>query len=154
MAFCRWLSDKVGYGIDLPHEYEWEVAAHFHNGFYPWGNDFDPQKTNTSEGDLNSTTAVGIYPQGADSALELLDLSGNVWEWLHNKYEKPDDAGVDASGERRVLRGGSWFSYQGDARAAYRLDYLPNARHDSVGFRGGVSSISRSLISALCAAVA
>ncbi len=136
MAFCRWLSDKVGYGIDLPHEYEWEVAARYpHNGFYPWGNDFDPQKTNTSEGDLNSTTAVGIYPQGANSALDLLDLSGNVWEWCRNKYEKPDDAGVDASGERRVLRGGSWDRNRLNARAAARRLNHPNNRNADVGFR-------------------
>ena len=38
IAFCRWLSDKLGYEVDLPHEYEWEVAARYPDGrFVPLG---------------------------------------------------------------------------------------------------------------------
>ncbi len=136
VAFCRWLSNMLGHEVDLPHEYEWEVAARYpHNKFYPWGNEFDPEKANTSEGGIGSTTAVGVYPSGANSALGLYDLSGNVWEWCRNKYEKPDDVGVDASGEWRVLRGGSWGNSQNFARAASRPNHHPSFRYDDVGFR-------------------
>lgn len=31
-AFCRWLSDKLGMDIRLPHEYEWEVAVRWPDG--------------------------------------------------------------------------------------------------------------------------
>ncbi len=137
VAFCRWLSDKVGYVVDLPHEYEWEAAARWpDNRAYPWGNKFDPTKTNTTEGDnVGQTTAVGIYPQGANPKLNLHDLSGNVWEWCRNKYEEPDDDQIDSSGGRRVVRGGSWGHNQLDARAASRYRYRPTVRSLSLGCR-------------------
>ena len=43
MAFCRWLSDKLGFEIRLPAEWEWQQAAtggHLEN-VYPWGSDFE-----------------------------------------------------------------------------------------------------------------
>ena len=34
-----------------------------------------------------------------------------------------------------VLRGGSWFSYQGRARASFRDLSSPHSRYDDLGFR-------------------
>jgi formylglycine-generating enzyme required for sulfatase activity len=117
VAFCRWLSDKLGYLIELPHEYEWEAAARYPDGrFYPWGNQFDKNLANTSESGVGQTTAVGIYPA---NELGLCDMSGNVWEWCRNKYDNPEDETIDDSGGGRVLRGGSWLNDQEHARAAY-----------------------------------
>ena len=137
VAFCRWLSEKLGYEVNLPHEYEWEAAARYPDGrFYPWGKQFDAQKANTSAGDrLGQTSAVGIYPQGANSALGLFDLSGNVWEWCRNKFDDPDDDTVDDSGSPRVLRGGSWHNDRDVARAAARVRSFPDYRLPNYGFR-------------------
>ncbi|MBE7528289.1 MAG: SUMF1/EgtB/PvdO family nonheme iron enzyme [Chloroflexi bacterium] len=136
VAFCRWLSHKLGETVQLPHEYEWEVAARYpHGRAYPWGDDFDAEKANTIESRLNSTTVVGLYPSGRNAALNLYDLSGNVWEWCGNKDDDPQDEAVDGSGNRRVLRGGSWLYYQDLARAAYRDFSPPVNRNDFVGFR-------------------
>jgi hypothetical protein len=137
IAFCRWLSDKLDYAVDLPTEYEWEVAARYPDGcFYPWGNEFDATKANTGEGErVGRTSPVGMYPDGANEALELYDLTGNVWEWCRNKYEQPEDLTVDSSGARRVLRGGSWSSIQGIARSADRAYNPPADRSSGYGFR-------------------
>jgi len=135
VAFCRWLSDKLGYTLELPHEYEWEIAARYPDGrFYPWGNDFDPARANTFEGGIGTTSAVGIFPLGANPALGLYDLSGNVWEWCRNKFDEPEDDAVYPSGARRVLRGGSWGNGQDAARAVSRGS-LPYYRNFSVGCR-------------------
>jgi formylglycine-generating enzyme required for sulfatase activity len=60
--------------------------------------------------------------------LELYDLSGNVWEWCRNRYDKPesdmDPTKVDMSRTSRVLRGGSWAHNRDFARAAYRYNYI------------------------------
>lgn len=121
MAFCRWLSDKLGQEITLPHEYEWEVAARWPDGrLYPWGSRFDTDRVNTDEGGMEQTTAVGLYPSGRNEALELYDLSGNVWEWCRNKYGEPEAEDVDKSGDSRVLRGGSWLSLLDRARGLPR----------------------------------
>ena len=137
IAFCRWLSHHLGEEIDLPHEYEWEVAARYPDGrFYPWGNTFDPAKANTWEGArLEQTSAVGLYPDGTNPTLGLYDLSGNVWEWCRNKYKDPVDAAVDVSGAPRTLRGGSWPDGRDFARAACRNSYHPDRRYSYVGLR-------------------
>jgi formylglycine-generating enzyme required for sulfatase activity len=136
VAFCRWLSDKLSYRVVLPHEYEWEVAARYPDGrFYPWGNQFNTDNANTAEGNTRQTTAVGIYSSGKNHALDLYDLSGNVWEWCRNKYDNPDDEAVDKSGHRRVLRGGSWLNYRSYARAASRPHNHPGYLNPNFGFR-------------------
>ncbi|MCB0203009.1 MAG: SUMF1/EgtB/PvdO family nonheme iron enzyme, partial [Anaerolineae bacterium] len=120
-AFCRWLSEKLGEAIRLPHEEEWEVAARYPDGnSYPWGNNWDSDKANTNKSGINQTTAVGLYPQGQNPELDLYDLSGNVWEWCQNKRNDPKDSAVDASGASRSLRGGSFIYDLYSARAAYR----------------------------------
>ncbi len=141
MAFCRWLSDVFRYEVRLPKEEEWEKAARGSDGrVYPWGDEYVPGFANVDEKIskagptyLEQTTAVGLYPQGA-SPYGVLDLAGNVWEWCLNEYEQPDrtDPGGDA---RRVLRGGSWFSYPELARASLRGRYRPDSRDDDSGFR-------------------
>ena len=136
VAFCRWLSEKLGYEVRLPHEYEWEVAARFNDGrFYPWGTEFEASKGNTEEGQLGQTTAVGLYPTGIQSELGLFDMSGNVWEWCLNKDDDPRDVTVDVSADDRVLRGGSFDFNDDDARASVRVDDHPDARSLDVGFR-------------------
>ena len=39
------------------------------------------------------------------------------------------------SGSDRVFRGGSWATYAGDVRSAYRYSSVPGNRHDDIGFR-------------------
>jgi hypothetical protein len=113
VAFCGWLSHRLGYEIRLPTEWEWERAARGTDGrVYPWGKEYRSGYAHQRIGDagphyLGRTSAVGIYAQGA-SAEGVLDLSGNVWEWCLNEYSNPERVQVSGT-ESRVLRGGSWF---------------------------------------------
>jgi formylglycine-generating enzyme required for sulfatase activity len=135
VAFCRWLSHKLGFEISLPTEQQWERAARGPDGrLYPFGEIFDPARANTYETGIHQTSAVGIFPDGASSE-GVQDLCGNVWEWCLNQYRKPEITTVDVSGARRVLRGGSWPNIRSFARAAYRTHNAPNSRSGSVGFR-------------------
>ena len=140
MAFCRWLSARLGYEVRLPTEWEWQQAATGGDSTneYPWGPDWDGQCANTYESELSRSTAVGIYPQGA-SPVGALDMSGNVWEWCLNEYDQSRN--IDPAGDaRRVVRGGSWFFTQASARAAYRFDLAPDNRYYLIGFRLACSS--------------
>ncbi|PZN73048.1 MAG: hypothetical protein DM484_23385, partial [Candidatus Methylumidiphilus alinenensis] len=136
MAFCQWLSGRLGYNIRLPTEWEWQQAATGgdpHNQ-YPWGPDWDETRANTYESNLGRILAVGLYPSGK-SKQNVMDLSGNVWEWCLNQYDQPKQTKVGGEA-RRVLRGGSWFYDQGLARCAYRsYGGDPDHRDDNVGFR-------------------
>ena len=70
-----------------------------------------------------------------------MDMTGNVWEWTSSLYQPypyrlADGREHSITGPgRRVLRGGSWADYQGNALASYRYYYLPEYRNYDIGFR-------------------
>jgi len=141
MAFCAWLSHKLGYEVRLPAEHEWERAARGAEGReYPWGEGYKTGYANIYEiweqkgrHYLRRTSPVGMYPQGA-SPEGVLDLAGNVWEWCLNEYEKPERTQRSGTGSR-VLRGGSWYYNHVSARAAFRIHPHPDLRVYLIGFR-------------------
>ncbi|MBI4651201.1 SUMF1/EgtB/PvdO family nonheme iron enzyme [Candidatus Desantisbacteria bacterium] len=119
--YAKWMKKR------LPEEKEWEKAARGPNGWiYPWGDEFDKGKCNTSESNNNDTTEVDKYPNGK-SYYGCYDMAGNVWEWTDSWYDKNMDS--------KVLRGGSWYYDQEYARCADRDRYLPEYRNLDIGFR-------------------
>jgi formylglycine-generating enzyme required for sulfatase activity len=112
---------------------------------YPWGNEFDPSQCNTGEARLDHTTPVGIYSPEGDSPYGCADMVGNVWEWTSSLYRdyayQADDGREDMSlSGYRVVRGGSFFSYQGVARSAGRFGLDPYFCNLYRGFRVGLSA--------------
>jgi formylglycine-generating enzyme required for sulfatase activity len=144
VAFCRWLSARFWEQgqlaskniIRLPAEWEWQQAATRGSAGreYPWG-EWDERFANSSESQLARTTAVGMYPHAAWAGDAPLDMTGNVFEWCRNKYEKPKVTIADESKDARVLRGGSWYDRRREARCSYRDSDHPGVRCGSVGFR-------------------
>lgn len=140
IAFCRWLSEVTGETITLPTEQQWQRAAQGDtNRVYPWGDTFDASRCNTKEANIGKTTPVTAYEGKGDSPFGVVDLSGNVWEWCLTVYETGSND-LSVPGEaRRVLRGGSWFNDDFNARAASRFNRLPVNGDGSRGFRLALS---------------
>jgi formylglycine-generating enzyme required for sulfatase activity len=145
IAFCRWISAKLGYEIRLPTEQEWEKAARGSDGrIFPWGNDYISGYANINEKYYNvgshylkRTTAVGIYPQGA-SPFGVEDMIGNLWEWCLNEYDNPINTRLNVD-VRRPVRGGSWEKPISPGRllpsAIFRGNLNPDVRYWRDGFR-------------------
>lgn len=134
VAYCRWLSEKIGYTVRLPTEWEWQHAATGGdpNLYYPWGRAWDRTRANTRESALRGVTAVGMYP-AAVSPVGTFDMCGTVLEWCANAFADPND--LSTRRIERVMRGGSWFSVRNYAHSMFRTGYDPYYRYNSVGFR-------------------
>ncbi len=117
--FCQWREKR------LPTELEWERAARGTDArTYPWGDEFDRTKANTSLSGIVGTVAVTRHAEGA-SPVGALNMAGNVWEWTTSDY----------SDKTKVIRGGSWGLTHRFSRTFTRVGYAPKSRINNLGFR-------------------
>ncbi|CAN3131283.1 ergothioneine biosynthesis protein EgtB [Mycobacterium sp. smrl_JER01] len=130
-AYAAWA------GARLPTEVEWEKACAWDPVLrarrrYPWGAAEPTSERATLGGESLRPAPVGAYPQSA-SAYGAEQMLGDVWEWtssplrpwpgfvpmVYRQYSEPFFEGT-ASGEYRVLRGGSWAVAPGILRPSFR----------------------------------
>jgi ergothioneine biosynthesis protein EgtB len=121
-AFAKW------YGMRLPTEYEWEVAAGIYTPTIPPGANFDDKKIFTPRPISNN-----------------YQFFGDTWEWTNSAYlaypfySKADGAVGEYNGKfminQMVLRGGSCVTPANHIRHSYRNFFHPDKRWQFTGIR-------------------
>ena len=156
-AFCKALSKKTGSTVRLPTEAEWEyacragttttysfgeesMASYFGDDSWKLG-DYAWYTDNTQNKGKEYAHPVGVK---MPNAWGLYDMHGNVYEYCADWYGEEYYANADTrdpkgpssgSGNRRVLRGGSWSNGPWYCRSANRGGGTPGRRGSNVGLR-------------------
>src|ERR1039457_3603715 len=141
--FIRQLNASTGRNYRLPYESEWEYAARSGGQQEQWAGTSDLDELGAyawfDENSGKMTHPVGTRkPNG----LGLYDMTGNVWEWCKEWYEKdyyqnsPEkNPRGPLSGSFRILRGGSWNGSASLVRASRRFSVEHSDWGSAVGLR-------------------
>lgn len=137
-AYCRWA------GLRLPTEVEWQMAATWRlRTFsqmlrrYPWGDAFDVRRCNVWASGTGGTVPVWEYSCGA-APNGVMQLIGNVWEWMASDFDATHEAGQPVVGDMLLkgVRGGAFDTYfAAQATSVFRTGLATMTRAHNVGFR-------------------
>ena len=149
MAFIRKLNALCpGLDLRLPTEAEWEYACRAGTTTpFSFGNNITPDQVNYDGNNPYKGGKKGKYRRETVDVKTLpanpwglYEMHGNVYEWCSDWYgDYPAEAAIDplvpASGDDRVVRGGSWGGDGRYVRSAFRYRIGPVDRGSSIGFR-------------------
>jgi formylglycine-generating enzyme required for sulfatase activity len=141
--FIRLLNIKSSLKWRLPTEAEWEYAARS-GGMKQRYTGTNSIENLTDYAWFDNNSDMTTHPVGTrkPNGLGLHDMSGNVWEWCEDRYDRDyykqsptNNPKGDPFGINRILRGGSARAKSGFQRASYRDYVAPTVRGDLFGFR-------------------
>jgi formylglycine-generating enzyme required for sulfatase activity len=130
-------------GGRLPTEAEWEYAAKggIYSKHYEFSGCYD--EWHVAWFDSNSDFSHEVGEKEESNELGIKDMSGNVWEWCEDWYDKnyyeksPEDNPVNLINitNTKVIRGGSFYNESNKCRISYRGNRPPETNTVNIGFR-------------------
>ncbi len=134
--YCKWVQGQ------LPSEAQWEKAARGTQGNkYPWGGDAPSCDLLNFSGCLGHTSSVTTFT-GSKSPYGLLDMAGNVFQWVNDFYDQHYYDSMPAAnpvgpstGSQHVIRGSSFESDTSQMVSGFRRPADPAYHSRDLGFR-------------------
>ncbi len=142
-TFIQKLNQLTGKQFRLPTEAEWEFAARGgtqSKGYtYSGGNNIEDVAWYDANSDDITHDVATKYP----NELGIYDMSGNVWEWCYDWYDRDyyssnvvNNPVGPSLGSYRVHRGGSWnIILARNCRVSNRGNFTPDYRGNDLGLR-------------------
>ena len=138
--YCDWLSGLTGRTYDLPTEAQWEYAAR--GGIQSLDFRFSGSDSVNEVAWYNNNHTSNLHPVGTlkPNELGLFDMSGNVYEWCLDWYDKYQGAAINnPKGPEysavKVIRGGSFRCIDKACRISSRYYTYPELQSKGVGIR-------------------
>ncbi len=167
VEYCNWLNEEEGLpraydeygnlldkdgrvtfdpskviGYRLPTEAEWEYAARGGKHHSPFKYSGSDNSDEVAWHEVNADSKTQEVGRKKPNELGIFDMSGNVWEWCSDWYDKgyysksPSENPYNFSpSTSRVFRGGSWFHDADWTRVASRASRRPSNVNRDQGFR-------------------
>jgi iron(II)-dependent oxidoreductase len=144
MAYARWVGKR------LPTAPEWQKAGGWPEQLsggscnrYPWGNLFDPERTNLAAAQIGGTVPVSAFPNGT-TPNGIFQMTGNVWEWLDDPLEtiacEVDQTFVPWKPMRRIIGGAYDTYFPSEATCHFITGQGELDRRGNLGFRCALSA--------------
>lgn len=139
-GFIGSLNRLSGRNYRLPTEAEWEYACRSGGKSERFCGGTDVAAA--AWYDRNSGSKPHPVGEKQPNGLGIYDMSGNVWEWVGDWYQKEyysiqqeQKSGSPLAGNKRVMRGGSWYNDAKNVRSSIRGSDDPEHRSINLGFR-------------------
>ncbi|MBD3174625.1 MAG: SUMF1/EgtB/PvdO family nonheme iron enzyme, partial [Armatimonadia bacterium] len=163
MAFCEWLSERIGRRFTLPTEEQWEWACRAGTATDFWfGNLGADYTSRASLGDASLSEFAACTARGNYTQAVVLDNANRYDDWVPKDDSHDDGSFLTAQAAsyganpwglhdmhgnvwewtlserhqgRKIVRGGSWYDRPKRCTSSYWLDYPPYQKVFNVGFR-------------------
>jgi iron(II)-dependent oxidoreductase len=143
MAYARWVGKR------LPTAAEWQKAGGWPEQLsggdcsrYPWGDLFDPGRTNLWASGIGGTVPATEFSKGA-TPNGIFQMTGNVWEWLDDPLEaipcSAEETFVPWKPMRRIIGGAFNTYFASEATCQFITGQAELDRTENIGFRCALS---------------